>query len=87
MYFLGTQSADKDIEPTSELVRRSMIIAKSRSSISIDTRLSLVELHETDEVIANNPLARSKTMHHHHGINNSVVSDSFREYQHSPLSH
>ena len=47
-YFSGTLRADEDIEPASELVRRSMIIAKSRGSISIDNRLSLMDLHESN---------------------------------------
>ena len=47
-YFSGKMSANEDIEPASELVRRSKIIAK-RNSISVDNRISVMDLHELDE--------------------------------------
>ena len=46
VYFLGSQPVKNEIAPQSDLVRRSILIAKNQGSVNLEQRMSLIESHE-----------------------------------------
>ena len=68
VYFLGTQPVVEEIEPSSELVKRSIDIARRASTRLNSSRTQRVELHES--------LDASNHSANHGAINASVASSS-----------
>ena len=70
VHFLGTQRVEQDIEPVSELVRRSMKIVKTnRASSTINDRTDSLRHHEGSAL--NDSSSRGRGL-----INGSLVESS-----------
>ena len=93
VYFLGTQRVEQEIEPKSELVRRSMKIVKNRASSTINDRADSLLNHQNTALnerslsrrgLINGSLVENESMHMEERRSGNVAADSYAHLVETP---